>query len=113
MPIQFENCPVVLKPQVTVTNVFEDAFVVANSVQLNDNLPMVEIRRLGREGGFRGRPESPVQGQLSIDFVYGKMSVSLDGTEIHSPLKSWFDTPNPLQMEYTALRYPELILRDC
>ena len=91
MAIQFENCPVILEPQIPVASTFEDVFVMANSVQLNDNLPMTEIRRLGREGGYAGRPESPVEGQLSIDFVYGNMSVDVDGSTTNSPLKAWFD----------------------
>jgi len=91
MPTKFENCPIILKPQVKITDSFEDIFIMANSITINDQLPIAQIRRLGREGAYAGRAESPVQGQLSIDFVYGEMSVFVDGVKIYSPSKSWFD----------------------
>jgi len=91
MAIQFENCPVIFRPQVPVASTFENVFVLANSVQLSDNLPMTEIRRLGREGGYAGRPQAPVEGSLSVNFVYGEMSVKVEDETLNAPLKAWFD----------------------
>ena len=90
MAIKFENTPIILRPQFPTAD-FTGVLVMANSAQLNDSIDMVEIRQLGREGAIAGRPGSPVEGSLSIDFVYGDLSANVGGEQMSAPLKAWFD----------------------
>ena len=68
MAIQFENCPVLFKPQFP-TPAFTGVFVLANSAQVNDSISLAEIRQLGREGASSARAAAPVEGSVSVDFV--------------------------------------------
>ena len=90
MAIQFENCPVVFKPQFP-TSTFTGVFVLANSAQINDSVSLAEIRQLGQEGASSARAAAPVEGSVSIDFVYGDLSIKVDGESYAAPRKAWFD----------------------
>lgn len=90
MAIQFENCPVLFKPQFP-TSTFTGVFVLANSAQVNDSISLAEIRQLGREGASSARAAAPVEGSVSVDFVYGDLTVSVDGETYEAPRKAWFD----------------------
>jgi hypothetical protein len=90
MAIQFENCPVLFKPRFP-TNGFSGAFVLANSAEINDSISLSEIRELGREGSNRARAESPVQGSISVDFIYGDLNIKVNGQNYSAPRKEWFD----------------------
>lgn len=90
MAITFKNCPVLFKPQF-VTNTFTGKFVLANSAQVNDSISLAEIRQLGSEGATSARAASPAERSVSVDFIYGDLSVMVNGEEYNAPRKDWFD----------------------